>query len=277
MDAAHELIRIRITPKVLDEFGAFAADPKEAARYIENQGRVLVGSAGSPRSLAYQLSNLDEYREQRTGLQRLIQSVFAVTYCDSEQAAGLFTDKLVEPPYEYLVDADAKEVSESIKRLEFGAMNAPGYGLRLQPGIGKVVTEIRTNLTMQPLRSGDDTIQADGLRETLGTLTEHFAKAYGRTIAAQPVLSATEVNLLAAPGGTLFAVCFVLQHLGYPAEAEVVKGFALGATPLVTFGVLWRRLSCAYRNVKMNGELRAAINRSLDYRYHRVPMMSADG
>jgi hypothetical protein len=146
-------------------------------------------NAGFYRSAAYQCSNL---LPTRRAIRRLIESVYAATYCERESSDGRYGgSELVELPYRYQSDSErATEVREAL-RVEVVPTEAAAT-IALQPETAAVLMLTRASPEFESMRR---TIDALGRNPGSPLLNEaRFREAWRNLCAVHAENSATRLN-----------------------------------------------------------------------------------
>ena len=145
--------------RTADQFAAFCHDSEEWLRFMHDKGvkDPIVGpDASFFRSAAYQCSN---FLPTQRAIRRLVESVYAATYCDRESSDGRYGgSELVELPYRYQSDSERTAAVEEALRIEIVPTEASA-AVVLQPGIAAVLERTRTSPQFVAVRR---TIQALG-------------------------------------------------------------------------------------------------------------------
>jgi hypothetical protein len=147
----HPIFR-HISPRTADAFLRFCREPEAWQRFLRDAGvkTILAGpDGGFYRSAAYQcLHNLPTPRAAR----RLVESVYAATYCDREASDGRYGgSELVELPYRFASQADQDDAKESIVHVELAPTEAVA-SIAVVPGISQVLLETRESEAFRQLQ-----------------------------------------------------------------------------------------------------------------------------
>lgn len=262
-----------ISPRTLDELVELVSDPSKAVAYLRDCGRPLVGSAESPRSLLYQIVDTERYRADETSIRRLAQSLFAAVYCASEQADGLYSDLLSEPPY----PASLSEADSAGGANFSGVRLSPLGSLELRPGIGGAISEIRENLAYNHyLACVCDTFDTALLRSTWEYYAQVFARLYSRKLKlSQCAAVAQALAFLSVSSGVALGVTFGLEQSGFHSAATTSEAVGGGLTALGSVATILDCLSRGWRNRHTRRTLTEAVTTALRFRYHRVPLIAA--
>lgn len=149
---AHPVFR-HISPLTADAFIRFCHEPEAWQRFLRDKGveSILAGpDGGFYRSAAYQcLYNLPTPRAAR----RLIESVYAATYCDRESSDGRYGgSELVELPYRFASQADRYDAEESIVHVEIAPTEAVA-SIAVVPGISQALLKTRESEAFRQLQN----------------------------------------------------------------------------------------------------------------------------
>lgn len=182
--ASHPAFRY-IDPKTADEFIKFCREPDAWQRFLRDSGAksIIVGpDGGFYRTAAYQcLRRLPTPRS----IQRLVESVYAATYCDREASSGRYGGSaLVELPYHYETEEERRATAETMTRIELVPTNAAA-SIVVAPGISTVLARTRDSpefarlrLTLEQLgtATSDDSLPSEAsFRDAWFNLAELYA------------------------------------------------------------------------------------------------------
>lgn len=175
--------------KTADQFSTFCHDPEAWRRFLYDQGAtnpILGPDAGFYRSAAYQCS--DFLRTPRA-IRRLVESVYAATYCERESADGRYGgSELVEFPYRYRSETERAAAIEEALRVEVAPTEAAA-AIAPQPGIAEVLVRTRASPEFDSVRQ---TIEALGTSAESPLLSEaRFCEVWRNLCAVYAENSAT--------------------------------------------------------------------------------------
>ena len=140
-----------IDPKTADKFIEFCRKPEAWLRFLKDAGakKVITGpDGGFYRSAAYQCSY---FLPTPRPIQRLVESVYAATYCYRERAEGRYDSTLIELPYRYTSEAKRENAVETITRLEIVPTGATA-SIPVCPGIATVIVRTRQSAAFDQLQ-----------------------------------------------------------------------------------------------------------------------------
>lgn len=154
-----------IHPRTAEAFIQFCREPETWLRFVRDSGAksIIVGpDGGFYRSAAYQcLEHLPSPRSMR----RLVESVYAATYCDREASDGRYSgSELIELPYRYDFETEREAAAETITRVEVVPTNAVA-AIAIGPGIATVLSRTRESPAFEELQR---------ILENLGLPTEAY-------------------------------------------------------------------------------------------------------
>jgi hypothetical protein len=142
--ASHPVFRY-LDETTADHFATFCRDPEAWLRFLRDQGvkRPIIGpDAGFYRSAAYQCSR---FLPTRRAILRLVESVYAATYCERELSDGRYGgSELVELPFRYQTESERDAAVEEAIRIELVPTEASAV-IALQPGIASVLEHTRAS------------------------------------------------------------------------------------------------------------------------------------
>lgn len=259
-----------IRPGTLSAIGDLVAFPNRAVDYLQGAGKPLIGSPESPRSLVYHIADTDRFRPDKAGVERLAQSIFAAVYCQSEDAEGVFSHLLPEPPpvsNSGEVTADGEYAAET-------ASLAPMNEIQMRRGIGNAIATIRSNVARNHfLVSAQDTFSKGVLPSTWSFYAEEFAREYARSMRAErPLATVLASEILRTSAATAGGVSFVLKNEGSGNAAGYAGGVAGALAGLSGLAVVTGWLSQAWQNRKTRRILKQAVKDALRYRYQKIEL-----
>jgi hypothetical protein len=157
---SHPVFRY-LNARTADTFVSFCQDPDAWRRFLHHKGvdNPIVGpDAGFYRSAAYQCSN---FLPTRRAIRRLVESVYAATYCERESSDGRYGgSELVELPYRYSSDRERETATSEAQRIELAPTDVAAQ-VSLRPGIATVLARTRMTPEFQLLRRTLDALGAD--------------------------------------------------------------------------------------------------------------------
>jgi hypothetical protein len=191
---AHPVFRY-IHPRTAETFIRFCREPDAWQRFLHEARvkEVIVGpDGGFYRSAAYQcLRLLPTPRATR----RLVESVYAATYCAREDADGRYGGgELIELPYRFATAHDQEAARESLTRVEVVPTTAV-LGLSIEPGVAAVLGRTRETDAFVELRRV--LTELGGSQSELGLPSETTFREAWRNICAAYADNAT--RLLTTP------------------------------------------------------------------------------
>jgi hypothetical protein len=135
----------RLSPVTADALLRFSNEPEAWQRFLRDSGSktVLAGpDGGFFRSAAYQCFDL---LPTPRAARRLVESVYAATYCDREASDGRYGgSELIELPYRFASQTERSLAEESLIRVEVAPTEAVA-GITVIPGIARVLLETRAS------------------------------------------------------------------------------------------------------------------------------------
>jgi hypothetical protein len=158
------------------QFISFCREPEEWQRFLHRHGvkkPILGPDGGFYRSAAYQCS---QFLPTARAIRRLVESVYAATYCDRESSDGRYGgSELVELPYRYPSAAERLAAAEEALRIEV-VPTAATATIKLQPGLAAVLMQTRQSAEFEAVRRS---IQSLGENRDSPLLTEtRFREAW---------------------------------------------------------------------------------------------------
>jgi hypothetical protein len=211
--SSHPVFRY-LDNQTADQFSTFCHDPEAWRRFLSDQGvtNPIVGpDAGFYRSAAYQCSR---FLPTRRAILRLVESVYAATYCERESSDGRYGgSELVELPYRYHSESERIVAEEEALRVEVVPTEAAAT-IRLEAGIADVLMRTRTSSEFELMRRTIDTL---GRSPDSTLLSEaRFREAWRNLCAVYAENSATllEPSRRADHRAAAYAVClYVLARV----------------------------------------------------------------
>lgn len=165
---AHPVFRY-LHPKTVDAFIQFCREPNAWQRFLRDSGAksIIIGPDGAfYRNAAYQCLRLLPH--PRT-MQRLVESVYAATYCDREDSDGRYSgSELIELPFRYELEEEREAVAETITRVEVVPTGA-ATALAIGPGIAAVLASTRESQAFEELQQTLDQLGSASSESLLPT------------------------------------------------------------------------------------------------------------
>ena len=147
----HPIFRY-IDATTADAFIRFCREPDAWRRFLVDGGAksIIVGpDGGFYRSAAHQCSRL---LPTPRSMERLVESVYAATYCDREDSDGRYAgSRLVELPYRYCSNDEQEEAAATITRIERVPTGAAA-SIAVGPGIASVLVRTRESASFDRLQ-----------------------------------------------------------------------------------------------------------------------------
>jgi hypothetical protein len=135
-----------------DQFSAFCNKPEEWRRFLYDHGvtNPIVGpDDGFYRSAAYQCAN---FLPTRRAILRLVESVYAATYCERETADGRYGgSELIELPYRYPTQAERTDAAQEALRVELAPTEAAA-DIVVRRGVAEVLVRTRASQEFASIR-----------------------------------------------------------------------------------------------------------------------------
>lgn len=146
-----------VDPKTSDYFIKFCREPEAWQRFLRDSGakEIIIGpDGGFYRSAAYQCLYL--LPSPRT-MQRLVESVYAATYCDREVSDGRYGSgsELIELPFRYELEEERQAADQSIANIDVVPTDAVA-DIAIGPGIAPVLTRTRESQAFDELQRSID-------------------------------------------------------------------------------------------------------------------------
>ncbi|MBZ0113220.1 MAG: hypothetical protein K8J08_12205 [Thermoanaerobaculia bacterium] len=142
----------RLSPVTADALLRFCNEPEAWQRFLRDSGSrtVLVGPDGRFfRSAAYQCF---DFLPTPRAARRLVESVYAATYCDREASDGRYGgSELIELPYRFASQSERDLAEEGLVRIEVAPTEAAA-GIAVVPGIARVLLETRASAAFRQLQ-----------------------------------------------------------------------------------------------------------------------------
>jgi hypothetical protein len=144
-----------------EQFSAFCHDPEAWRRFLRERGvaNPIIGpDAGFYRSAAYQCSS---YLPTPRAILRLVESVYAATYCERESSDGRYGgSELVELPYRYSSDSARTAAAEEALQIEIAPTDVAAT-ITLKPGIATVLERTRQSPEFKALRESLNALEGN--------------------------------------------------------------------------------------------------------------------
>lgn len=246
----HPLLR-KIDPKTVDNFIAFCREPEAWQRFLHNQGvdSVISGPDGRFfRSAAYQCSSL---LPNPGRIQRLVESVYAATFCDRERSEGRYGGMLIELPYKLATTEARNQAEEILVKVEVAATGAT-VQVPLISDLADVILRTRESREYRELRSvlsrlgTEDALPLEAeFREAWIGVCDVYANHLGLLLVRGQHLGPAGVSRYAIWAYLLARVLglIVIPHGPFGLETAVVVDHALehyGVDLLRSFRAIWR-------------------------------------
>jgi len=250
-----------ISPAKLDTIGELMSDVRVAKTYLSKE-RIADADrlARAPRKLFYEIAETKTFAEEKEGLKRLAQSIFAAVYSDAHDAAGIYNNALPEPPA-----ADDEAVSDKKRSDEFTTKVVGQFELR--PGI--IATALK-DARQAPavnhfITSMEETLDRPTTVEALRCYADSFATRY-----AEIVTSETSIPI------DLKIVFNPLSDAVFTTIAVLAREPLIAAFYSVAKGVahLLPRMSRYWRSARVKHLLSPELQATMDERCQEVRLLS---
>lgn len=146
----------RLDPGTADKFIKLCREPEAWQRFLKDASATNIISGpdgGFYRSAAYQCSYL---LPTPRPIQRLVESVYAATYCDREGAEGRYGGSdLIELPYRYASENERGDAVDTITRIEIVPTSATA-SIVVCPGIAAALARTRQSTAFEHLQRAID-------------------------------------------------------------------------------------------------------------------------
>ena len=176
----HPLFR-NIHTKTADAFIRFCREPEAWQRFLQDAGvkSIIAGpDGGFYRSAAYQCFRL---LPGPRSMRRLVESVYAATYCDRDSSDGRYSGSLIELPFRYELGEERDAAAETITKVEIVPTDAAA-AIASGPGIATVLTRTRESPAFEELQHTLDQLGSGPSESSL--LTEAAFRDAWRNLAA---------------------------------------------------------------------------------------------
>lgn len=278
---SHPVFRY-LDERTADQFAAFCRNQEEWLRFMRDQGArdPIVGpDAGFYRSAAYQCST---FLPTPRAIRRLVESVYAATYCERESADGRYGgSELVELPFRYRSEHERIAATDEARRIEVVATGASA-GIPLRPGFAAALARTRASPQFSAVRSA---IQALGKEEDSPLLTEaRFREAWRDLCQVHSENAALQLGGAPATDHKIALFTAMAYVLARVQGVLVLPAIGLGHEPVVAQDALaiaaieklGPKLLSGFRSMVRIPALRAKMESSVDVRCSNVPLTLPD-
>jgi hypothetical protein len=147
----HSVFRY-LSQETIDAFKIFCSEPEAWLRFLRDQPdppTIVGASQGFYRTAAYQCL---KYLPTPNSMQKLVESVYAASYCDRENSDGRYGEgSLIEIPYGFESDAERNAASDFLSRVEIVPTTLSAC-IDLYPGVAEIVSRTKESTAFEKLQ-----------------------------------------------------------------------------------------------------------------------------